>query len=256
MKNFQQGTKIAALGLAAALALAGCASGAGDSPAASTSDAGGSFDFYAAASLTDVAPNLVDAYNAGHDPDINVSLNFGASSKLVGQINGGEKPGVLITADTQSIEALERPAEFNREADVAANNLVLVVPADSGITTVQDLAKAKTLAVCAPAVPCGRAANKYLATQKDLAAQMSEEADVRSVLTKVTSGQVDAGFVYATDAASAGDTVRSIALTGLAPNLYPLLVNKEADAAARDFAAWLHTEAAQDVLRKAGFDTP
>ena len=244
------------LGIVASLALAGCSTGAASLDGESSAPAKTSFDFFAAASLTDVAPDLIAAYNKEKDPDISASLNFGASSKLVTQINGGEKPGILITADTQAITSLERPDEFNRDADIALNHLVLVVPADSKITIAEELATAGSIAVCAPAVPCGRATNSYLKTQKDLKSQFTEEADVRSVLTKVTAGQVDAGFVYATDAASAGDKVRSIALTAVEPNVYPLLVNKDANSAARDFAQWLHTDGAKAVLRKAGFDTP
>lgn len=247
---------LGAMGMIAGLALASCSTGA-DAPAGGSPEpASTSFDFFAAASLTDVATELIDAYNTEKDPDITASLNFGASSKLVTQINGGEKPGILVTADTQAITSLERPDEFERAADIALNHLVLVVPADSKITTTEELATAGSIAVCAPAVPCGRAANTYLKTHHDLKAQFSEEADVRSVLTKVTAGQVDAGFVYATDAASAGDKVRSIALTGVEPNVYPMLLNKDANGAALDFAQWMHTNGAKAVLKKAGFDTP
>ena len=256
MSNVRFRTAVGTLGMAACLALAGCSVGVQAPVEGSPEPVNTSFDFFAAASLTDVAPELIREYNATHDPDIDASLNFGASSKLVTQINGGEKPGMLVTADTKAITALERPDVFSREKDIATNHLVLVVPSDSKITTAEELVTAGSIAVCAPAVPCGRAANSYLDTRQDVNAQFTEEADVRSVLTKVTSGQVDAGFVYATDAASAGDTVRSIALTGVEPNVYPLLVNKDASSAVSDFAQWLHTDGAQAILKKAGFDTP
>lgn len=244
------------MGMVAGLALAGCSVGVQAPVDGSQAPVKTGFDFFAAASLTDVAPELIEAYNAEHEPDIEASLNFGASSKLVTQINGGEKPGMLVTADTKAITALERPDEFTREKDVAINHLVLVVPADSKIGSAEELVTAGSIAVCAPAVPCGRAANSYLEARHDVKAQFTEEADVRSVLTKVTAGQVDAGFVYATDAASAGDKVRSIALKGVEPNVYPLLVNKDASSAVGDFAQWLHTDGAQAILKKAGFDTP
>lgn len=242
------------LGFATALLMAGCSAG----PLWSTDEQGQnvSFDIFAAASLTDVAPELIAAYNASHEQPVDASLNFAASSKLVAQINGGEKPALLITADTQAPQDLQRPEEYGQATDIATNHLVLAVREDSGIKEISELPHDKTVAVCAPTVPCGRAAATYLADHSQFAAVFTEEVDVRSVLTKITAGQVDAGFVYATDAASAGDKVRSFALEGVAPNVYPLLVNKDANSAAQDFARWLHTDGAKAVLKKAGFDTP
>lgn len=242
------------LGFAATLLISGCTAG----PLWSTGEEGQnvSFDIFAAASLTDVAPELIAAYNASHEQPVDASLNFAASSKLVAQINGGEKPALLITADTQAPQDLQRPEEYEQATDIATNHLVLAVREDSGIKEISQLPHDKTVAVCAPTVPCGRVATTYLANHPQFAGVFTEEVDVRSVLTKITAGQVDAGFVYATDAASAGDQVRSFTLEGVAPNTYPLLVSKDASSAARDFAQWLHTDGAKIILKKAGFDTP
>ncbi|WP_181149838.1 molybdate ABC transporter substrate-binding protein [Arthrobacter sp. MYb227] len=244
------------MGLIVGLALAGCSVGVESPVGGSSEPVETSFDFFAAASLTDVAPELVQAYNATHDPDFQVSLNFGASSKLVAQINGGEKPALLVTADTQSIKALERPEEYETPQDIAVNHLVLAVTTESEIKDIAGIPGDKTVALCAPAVPCGRAAATYLAAHPDFTGVFTEEVDVRSVLTKITSHQADTGFVYATDVASTNGKVQGFALEGVEPNTYPLLVNKDASGAASDFAQWLHTEDAKAILKKAGFDTP
>ncbi|WP_372699986.1 molybdate ABC transporter substrate-binding protein [Arthrobacter sp. JSM 101049] len=252
---------IAALA-AAALLLCGCATGGaaadgGTTPGSGTADRGTAVvQFSAASSLTDLAPELTAAYARQTGDRTPIQVNLGASSKLVQQANAGQQPDLLITADTEAPQALQQPGGFEAPVELAANHLVLVVPADSPITRADQLAGAGPVALCAPAVPCGRTAHAYLEQAGLTLDTASEEADVRSVLTKVTAGQVDAGFVYATDAAAAGDAVRVIALPGVAPNVYPLLVATDASAPARDFAHWLQGDAAARLFRAAGFTRP
>ncbi|MDN6177915.1 MAG: molybdate ABC transporter substrate-binding protein [Micrococcaceae bacterium] len=244
---------------AAALLLSACGTpAAGTDPTASTPGGqdGAAIHFAAAASLTDVAPELTRAYAEETGDTTRIDINLGASSKLVQQANSGQQPDVLITADTQAPEALEDPTAFEPPIDLVSNTLVLAVPATSKITAADQLPEAGAVALCAPAVPCGRAANTYLDHQGFSLDTVSEEDNVRAVLTKVTAGQVDAGFVYATDAAAAGDQVRAIDLTGLAANIYPLLVATDAAAPAQDFARWLQGDAAMKLLNDAGFSAP
>ncbi|GER22523.1 molybdate ABC transporter substrate-binding protein [Zafaria cholistanensis] len=208
----------------------------------------------APASFADVAPQLVAAYKAAGgagDPQ----LNLGSSAQLIQQANAGLVPDLLITADTPALEALGDPGAFERRPDLAANAIVLAVPAGGKVRSLADLA-GQTVAVCAPQVPCGRAANAYLKARSVMLEHPTEEDNVRAVLTKVTSGAVAAGFVYATDARAAGDAVRTIALEGAEPNIYPLLVRDGAGAGAVGFADWLAGGTARDILADAGFGTP
>jgi len=256
-------TALAAL----ALLLSGCAAGGASadgtgsaaSPGTGSGTASGGtgvVQFAAAASLTDMAPELTAAYARETGDTTKIQINLGASSKLVQQANAGERPDVLITADTEAPKALEKPEAFDDAVDLASNSLVLAVPADSKITSADQLEDAGAVALCAPAVPCGRAANAYLDQEGITLDTVTEEDDVRSVLTKVTAGQVDAGFVYATDAAAAGDTVRAIELPHLKPNVYPLLVAGDAPESAKKFADWLQGDAARKLFDEAGFSTP
>ena len=187
----------------------------------------------APASFTDVGPQLVAAYKGAGGAG-NPQLNLGSSSQLVQQANAGLVPDLLITADTPALDALTDPEAFDRRPDLAG----------------------ETVAVCAPEVPCGRAAHAYLQAQGLELDRPTEEDNVRAVLTKVTSGTVAAGFVYATDARAAGDAVRTIPLEGAEPNVYPLLVKDGARAEAVGFADWLGTVAAREILAGAGFGTP
>jgi molybdate transport system substrate-binding protein len=248
----------AALG-AAVLLLSGCGGGAAGVTGIAGADAAegdSAVVLFAPASLTDLAPQLTEAYARETGDDTEIVVNLGSSAQLVQQANAGQAPDVLITADVPALEALERPVDFSRREDLALNRMVLAVPADSRITAPDQLAGAAAVAACAPSVPCGRAANAYLEGSGTVLSHVSEEDDVRAVLAKVASGQVDAGFVYATDAAAAGSAVRSIPLPGTAPNSYPLLVAADASGSAEAFAGWLLGDTAAALLARAGFAAP
>lgn len=248
--------------LLAAVLLAGCgapdATHPGADPAASDPGRGASdIGFFAAASLTDVAPLLTAAYARETGDTRGIPINLASSARLVQQANSGEVPDVMVTADAASLDALARPGEFRRLGDVALNRLVIAVRPGSGIADAGGLATAGAVALCAPSVPCGRAAGDYLERKGLRLATVTEEDSVRAVLSKVASGQVDAGFVYATDAAAAGDAVETVPLdVEIAPNAYPLLLAADAPAAAESFAAWLLGDTAAGILAEAGFERP
>ena len=110
-----------------------------------------------------------------------------------------------------------------------------------------------------PEVPAGRLTRAVLEAQGQSAlldSVVSEEDNVRAVLTKVAVGEADAGYVYASDARSAGDDVRTFALAGGLRNRYlaaPLAGAREPSLAAR-FVAFLREPFVQGLLRQAGFE--
>src|SRR5699024_8909404 len=82
------------------------------------------------------------------------------------------------------------------------------------ITSIEDISEDNTFVLCDPQVPCG-AVSESIIEAKDLDVTAdSLEHQVADVLGKVTSGEADAGWVYATDAAAAGDTVEVIEIEG------------------------------------------
>lgn len=261
----------AAVGAIASLALTGCGAGSGAASSSSQSSQSGStaaaqseVSVFAAASLTDVLPKLEEAYGKTGPEQAATKFvsNLAGSQTLVQQINGGTLPDVLVTADEASIQAIKDPAQFSNKGIIAKNALVLVVPSDSTLASVDDFtvklseASAPRVAICASDVPCGRATQKFVDAQKLTFQNVSEEADVRSVLSKVTAGEVDAGFVYATDAKSAGDKVKTIKLPDAPTNSYPLLVNANASTSGMDYGDWLAGSEAKKVLQDEGFTTP
>ncbi len=141
----------------------------------------------------------------------------------------------------------------------ASNTLTIVVapgnPKD--ITSFQDLAKpGLNVVICAPPVPCGGATKKVEDGHRRDAVPVSEESSVTDVLNKVTTGQADAGVVYVTDAAGAGDKVTEVAFpeSSGAVNTYPIAVLKQStDAAlAHKFVDTRHRRGRSEGARQSG----
>jgi molybdate transport system substrate-binding protein len=148
--------------------------------------------------------------------------------------------------------------------DFAANSLVLIVPADSParFTTLRDLTAAgvKHVAYGDPAsVPVGRyteGALKAAGVWNDVSPKGVLAANVRQSLDYVARGEVDAGFVFGTDAAVMPERVK-VALTvpTQTPITYPIAVVKDSRRAAdaKGFVDFVLSPAGQAVLAKYGF---
>jgi len=186
-------------------------------------DEGGKLTVFAAASLTDAFTKIADDLKAA-DPNLDVTCDFAGSQALVTQVaEGGAQADVLALASpAQMKSAVEDGIPVEGSATFVTNRLTVVVPADNpaGIASVADLAKDGVRLVLAnPDVPAGNYARQSLCktaaaggpSVEDYAANIvSEEDNVRSVLTKVELGEADAGIVYVTDAMTSGDKVQSI----------------------------------------------
>jgi molybdate transport system substrate-binding protein len=145
----------------------------------------------------------------------------------------------------------------------ATNTLTIVTPPGNpkSIHSFADLAKPGNLVVvCAPQVPCGAATKKVEAATGTALTPVSEESTVTDVLGKVTSGQADAGLVYVTDAAGAGDKVTAVAFpeSSGAVNTYPIAVLKGSknSATGQKFVGLVTGPDGRKVLAAAGFAAP
>ncbi|HET6825813.1 MAG TPA: molybdate ABC transporter substrate-binding protein [Amnibacterium sp.] len=210
---------LTAIGLAA-VGLAGCAEprgaepGGPASPRPSSSPAlAGTITVDAAASLSPVLPKLARAFERVH-PGTTVRLGFGGSSALAAQIVAGAPVDVFAAASTATMGTVtEAKLTADPPVTIARNRLEIAVPqGDPGrITGLADFGDpARTVVVCDPHVPCGAAARRVFALAKVAAKPDSYEPDVTSVLTKVETGDADAGLVYRTDVLAAGSGVKGI----------------------------------------------
>ncbi|MFB6842321.1 molybdate ABC transporter substrate-binding protein, partial [Streptomyces sp. NPDC056361] len=129
------------------------------------------------------------------------------------------------------------------------------------VDDLKDLANTKLKVVlAAPEVPAGKYSKQILDKQSITVKPVSQEPNVRAVLSKVELGEADAGLVYKTDAASAADKVDAIEIPDdqNAIAKYPAATikdSKNAQAAAA-FVAWLSSPEGQKILQDAGFQKP
>lgn len=175
----------------------------------------GDITVFAAASLTAAFTDIGAAFTEAN-PDAKVTFSFDASSALVQQIAQGAPADVFASADTGNMDKLTEPGLNGNEPVIFATNLLaIIVPKGNpaGVTGVADLANAdvKTV-VCAPQVPCGKYAAQVFEAAGITVTPVSQEQNVKGVVTKVTAGEADAGIVYITDVTAAGDKAEAVTI--------------------------------------------
>ncbi|WP_091229337.1 molybdate ABC transporter substrate-binding protein [Microbacterium sp. 3J1] len=242
----------------AALALGGCVSPAPSAPGSTAdSDTGGEIVVYAAASLADAFDEIGEAFTAAH-PGAAFTSVYDGSSTLVAQLAEGAPADVFAAADEAS---MQKAAALTDESTLfASNTLVIAVPAGNpaDVRTIADLAEVTTI-LCAPEVPCGAASATLLDLEGVRVDPASLEQNVTAVLTKVATGEADAGLVYATDVIDRDDVEVIVpAAAAQVVNHYPIATLDDArnpDAAAA-FVAFVLSDAGQAILADHGFGAP
>jgi len=198
---------------------------------------------------------------------IDAKQSFAGSDELAAQLRQGVRPDVYAAANTSLPEELHAEGLVTEPVVFATNELVLAVPADSAIESLEDLAVPGTaLAIGDEGVPVGDYTREVLdhlpAADRDaiLAGVRSQEPDVAGIVGKLTQGGVDAGFVYVTDVVAAGDALRAIELPRrLRPDVAygAAVVDGAANpGGARGFIDGLLRGAGAEALRGAGFGPP
>lgn len=222
----------------------------------------------AAASLTNAFKDLGKQFEQKH-PGVAVRLNFAASGTLLQQMSQGAPVDVFASADQATMDkaVAQKLIDVPTRRDFAANSLVLITPVQGGpaIASLQDLngAAVKRIAIGKLAtVPVGNYTKQALDSAglwASLEPKFIQADSVRQVLDYVSRGEVDAGFVYRTDAAIMQDKVK-IALTagGHTPVTYPVavLAGSKHPAQAKDFIDFLLSAPGQQVLERYGFGKP
>lgn len=256
-----QRTKILACLALLALVLPLSACGA-DPPESNSVDGDGTtITVLAAASLTETFTELARRFEVQH-PNVAVKLAFDSSATLAQQALEGAPADVLATADTATMDSA-KGALAAPPRDFATNSMVLVTPPDNpaDLTGFEDLEKGDvTYVACVDTAPCGKVA-AALFDDNDLTTKpASLEIDVKAVLSKVTTDEADAGFVYATDAIAAGDQVETFEIPHADEELttYPIapLEQSRTNELAGKFVALVLSSQGQQVLSAAGFAKP
>lgn len=222
----------------------------------------------AAASLTNAFKDVGSAFEAAN-PGTRVLLNFAASGALLQQIAKGAPVDVFASADQETMNQAEQQqlVKPGTRVNFASNSLVVIVPQDAATPpkALADLNAAayKRVAIGLPAsVPVGRYTRAVLEKARlwpAIEAKMIGAQSVRQALDYVARGEVDASFVYGTDAAIMADKVKvAFTVPTDTPVLYPIapVAASANTAAAQKFVAFVASPAAQAVLARYGFGKP
>lgn len=201
---------------ALALAFAACAgddAGEDHAPDGAPAELRGQLLVSAAASLTDAFGEMAEAFQDRH-PGVEVLLNLGSSASLATQIVEGAPAHVLASANTAVMDRLVAAGTLSGVPRIFARNTLRIAVPDgnpAAVAGLEDFTRRDLrLGLCAEGVPCGDLARRVLEGAGIIPALDTEEPNVRSLLTKIELGELDAGITYVTDVATAAGTVEGI----------------------------------------------
>ena len=219
----------------------------------------------AAASLTDALKEIGRAYQSKSKN--RVTFAFASSITLARQIEAGAPADVFFSADLESMDTLEKNGrlEPGTRKQLLSNQLVIIVRADlpSAVNSPEDLldSRVRNIALAEPSsVPAGVYSRRYLESLglwDRIKHKIVPVLDVRATLASVESGNVEAGFVYKTDAANSRKvkTVFEVPI-GKGPKIiYPVAILKQSKrkAAAKEFLDVMVSPLGMDAFRRYGF---
>src|SRR6516162_9096105 len=247
-----------------AVAAAGCSSSSSSSTPSTSSSAPatGTITVFAASSLTEAFTKIGQQFEAAHKGDT-VKFSFGPSSGLEAQITSGAPADVFASASTKTMQDVVSAGDASNPQNFAKNIMEVAVPPSNPakVTSVNELAKKSVkVALCQPQVPCGEVAAEVFKNVGITVKPVTLQPDVKSVLTQVELGNVDAGVVYVTDVKAADSKVKGVTIPAgqNASTLYPIatISSSKEMSIAQAFVAYVLSPTGQAVLSAAGFEQP
>jgi len=222
----------------------------------------------AAASLTNAFHDVGKKFEA-LNPGVKVIFNFAASGPLLQQIEGGAPVDVFASADQKTMDQAKEKHLILDESrkDFVKNGLVLIVPQGSTVPvkSAQDLSAKEITRVALgkpETVPVGRYTREALTNEglwETLTPKFIYGESVRQVLDYVGRGEVDAGFVFATDAAIAKDKVKvAVVMEKHKPIVYPIAMvfATQKKEPAQKFLDFVLSKDSQEIFSQYGFGKP
>jgi len=215
----------------------------------------------AASSLSGAFEAAKTEFEASH-PGTSITLAFGSSSSLAQQILDGARIDVFASADNDTMQSVNRELA-GRSSTFTTNTLEIMVEKGNplGIATLSDLARPELVYItCAPEVPIGKYSADVLSRAGVTVAPSSLEPDVKGIVTKITSGEADAGIVYSTDVVAAGDRASGVVIP-MRQNVmasYPIarLYRARHNTTAAAWIDFINGAEGQTILTRFGFIAP
>jgi molybdate transport system substrate-binding protein len=250
----------------AVVAIAGCSSSGSPSSSTTSSSskppATATITVFAASSLMGSFTKLGQQFDAAHPGDT-VKFSFGPSSGLATEITSGAPADVFASASPKNMDTVVAAGDASSPQDFAKNTAEIAVPPSNPahVASVTDLAKSSVkVALCQPQVPCGKLAAEVFKNAGITVKPVTLQPDVKSTLTQVELGNVDAGVVYVTDVLAAGAKVKGVVIPANdnASTSYPIAaISKSKNlSVAQQFVAYVLSPTGQQVLAAAGFQKP
>jgi molybdate transport system substrate-binding protein len=227
---------------------------------------------FAASSLSTVFPQIAREFSVAN-PREAVRFSFGGTDSLAAQIGQGAPADVFAGASATYGDRLWAARLIDRPKPFCTNSLVIVVPASNpaSLDSPRDLARqgVKVL-IGAAAVPIGTYTRQVLTNlgaeygegydQRVLANVVSEEDTAEGIVSKISQGEADAGFVYRTDQWADAANLHSIPIDAAA-NVFATysiaaIVGGTRTLEARAFVGFVLSSPGQRLLRAAGFGPP
>jgi molybdate transport system substrate-binding protein len=223
-----------------------------------------------AISMKDVVEELGRGFMAAR-PGVTLRYNFGSSGELHKQIEGGAPVDLFVSAaERQMDELMKKGLVVSQSRRIFARNVLTVIkPADSKIDIAKpadllDTRITKIVIGNPKTVPAGQYSEeslKALGIWDRLQPKLVFSENVRQALDYVARGEVDAGFVYTTDAATRARQVKEAfrpAEDTYRPVVYPVAVVAGAKQAAlaQAFLDLLVSRDGQATLARFGFQPP
>lgn len=165
-----------------------------------------------AASSTRVINDELEKRASALDTPVDLEFQNGGSSDLVNKLSEGAPADLLVTASKKTMDKAISDGTVKDPKVLATNVMVMVVPKGNpgNIHSIEDLQNEDRFVLCDPQVPCGDISSQIIEENNLDVKPASQEQQVADVLGKVVSGEANAGWVYSTDAAAAGDDVEVI----------------------------------------------
>lgn len=218
----------------------------------------------AAASLKEVMEEIDTEYKK-ENSNVDLLVNFGGSGSLQQQIEQGAPCDLFISAGIKQMDSLKEKGLLKEGTykDLVNNELVLIAPKDSEITSIEDLSsdKVKHISMGEPkSVPAGKYADEVLENLKIKEQNINKlvfAKDVKEVLAWTKSGNADVGFVYYSDALNTeGIKIVQVIPKDLHSTItYPVAVTNSSKQfeEAKQFEEFLLGEKGQEIFEKYGY---